>query len=536
MKKINLLDCTLRDGGYYNNWKFTNSQVKEYLRKIYLSKIDVVEIGFRFFENNKNLGPFAFSREEKIRKISTSKNTKLSVMVNTSDFFKTKKNYKTLIDEHFSKNSNSKISIVRLATHHDDIFKISNHVKYLKKLGYKVFINLMQINRINEKQLTEVLRELKKSKSVDVFYFADSFGNMKPHNVKKICKTIKKNWSSSFGIHTHDNCGYALENSLAAIKFGAEWVDATVQGMGRGAGNVSTETLLCELSRMGLKKFNPDPVYSLSQSFFIDLKKKYNWGRSIYFHLAAINNIHPTYIQELLIDDRYSHDQILNIINSLTTINSKSFNSETLKELINDKVNLKNAWDARDWCLNKNVILLGQGQTIKIYSEDIKKFIRNKKCLVLSLNINKNLPNKFIDYYVASNEARIMVDRQEYNKLSKEIIVPLDRVKSIFNKIKIKKIKNYGLIVKKNTFSVFNKYCELPTSLVAGYAMSLCSIGKAKNIYLAGFDGYKDNESLDKEMNSYFLNIKKNFPKLNFCSLTPTNYSIPKKLIINNKT
>ena len=75
MKKINLLDCTLRDGGYYNNWKFTNSQVKEYLRKIYLSKIDVVEIGFRFFENNKNLGPFAFSREEKIRKISTSKNT-----------------------------------------------------------------------------------------------------------------------------------------------------------------------------------------------------------------------------------------------------------------------------------------------------------------------------------------------------------------------------------------------------------------------------------------------------------------------------
>ena len=65
--------------------------------------------------------------------------------------------------------------------------------------------------------------------------------------------------------------------------------------------------------------------------------------------------------------------------------------------------------------------------------------------------------------------------------------------------------------------------------------MALCTIGKAKNIYLAGFDGYKDNETLDKEMNNYFLNIKKNFSELDFYSLTPTNYQIPKKLIINNR-
>ena len=129
MKNINLLDCTLRDGGYYNNWKFTNHQVNEYLKKIYLSKIDVVEIGFRFLEKNENLGPFAFSKEKMLKKILTSKNTKLSVMVNSSDFFKTKKNFKTLIDEYFPKKKYSKLSIVRVATHYEDIFRIFTYCR-----------------------------------------------------------------------------------------------------------------------------------------------------------------------------------------------------------------------------------------------------------------------------------------------------------------------------------------------------------------------------------------------------------------------
>ena len=316
------------------------------------------------------------------------------------------------------------------------------------------------------------------------------------------------------------------------MKCGAKWIDATIQGMGRGAGNVSTETLLCELSRMGKNKFNPNPVYSLSQSFFLDLKKKYNWGKSIYYHLAAINNIHQTYIQELLVDDRYSHDQILNIINILKKTNSKSFNSENLKKLVNDKINIKGNWDATNWCLNKNVVLLGQGKKIKKYRKNRKKFIKNKNCKVISLNINKNFPSKLIDYYVASYEERIMIDYNEYRKLNKKLILPLDRMKKIINKIKLQKVKNYGLVLKKDTFKVFDKYCELPKSLVVGYAMALCLIGKAKNISLAGFDGYENNEPLNEEMNSYLINIKKNLPKLKFFSLTPTSYSISKKLIV----
>ena len=531
MRTVNLLDCTLRDGGYYNDWKFNDTKVEEYLKKVYLAKVDVVEIGFRFLNSNKNLGKLAITNEKILKNIPTSKSSKLAIMLNTSDLLKIKVNDKKLLDNYFVDKKKSKISIIRLATHFGDIFKISGYVKYLNKLGYRVFVNLMQINRISENELIKALKELKRIKDVEVFYFADSFGNMKPEDIKKICKIIKKNWPKNFGIHTHDNCGYALENSLTALKYGAKWVDSTIQGMGRGAGNVSTEDLVCELSKAGFKKYDPYPIYSLSQSYFLELKKKYKWGKSIYYHLAAINNIHPTYIQELLVDERYAHDEILNIISSLSQINTSSFNSTTLNEIVNVKVDFEKAWDAKNWCQNKNVMLIGQGKNIKKYETKIYKYIKQKNCKVICLNINKNFKSNFIDYYIASNEARIMVDFKEYCNLKKKIILPLDRVKKIIGKINTKNIKNYGFILSKNKLNVYNKYCELPNSLVIGYAMALCFIGKAKNVYLAGFDGYKDNNPLNREMNQYFNKIKTSFPNLNFTSITPTNYLIKKKII-----
>ena len=97
MRTVNLLDCTLRDGGYYNDWKFNNTKVEEYLKKVYLAKIDVVEIGFRFLNSNKNLGKLAITNEKILKNIPTSKNSKLAIMLNTSDLLKIKINDKKLL-------------------------------------------------------------------------------------------------------------------------------------------------------------------------------------------------------------------------------------------------------------------------------------------------------------------------------------------------------------------------------------------------------------------------------------------------------
>lgn len=519
---IKILDCTLRDGGYYNDWNFNAKLVNEYISSINKSNIDIVEIGFRFLKKNNN-GTFANTKETTINNLDFRKNLDLALMINSSDL-DFSKNYKKQLKKYFLKKNNSKISIIRFATHLKDIKKIIPHIKYLKKIGYRIVVNLMQIDKVKETSLREVLKLLANTKSVEVFYFADSFGNLNPKNIEKICKIIKKSWKKDFGFHAHDNCGLALQNCLTANENGAKWIDSTVQGMGRGAGNVSTEDLMCSLQEYKSFKYDTKPIFHLAQNSFKVLKEKYKWGKSIYYHLSAKFNIHPSYIQELLIDDRYNHTEIINIIYSLKNLKSVSYNPIRLQNIIKEKINFKSAWDAAGWCKNNNILILGQGQSVKRNKKEITSFIKKNKCKVISLNINEGIENKYITKYVACNETRMLIDYRKYLKIFNKLILPTDRLRKILDKKIPKKVKNYGMIIKKDSFKVFGKYCELPKSLVFGYAVSICIAGQAKKIYLAGFDGHKKNILLNKEFNNYVYTIKKELPELSFNSITPSYY------------
>ena len=308
---LNLLDCTLRDGGYYNNWEFNDKLVNSYVSKLRKSKIDVIEIGFRFFSNN-SCGKYGSTKEDLIKKLKFNHNQILAVMINSADLAN-EKNYKKKIEKHFVAKKISKISLVRFATHLKDIKKTIPRMIYMKKLGYKVALNLMQIDKISKFELINVLKLLIKSKSADIFYFADSFGNLDSKKVKNICVTIKKNWDKEFGFHAHDNCGLALKNSLCAIDNGAKWIDSTITGMGRGAGNMSTESILREIKKRDELKYNLSTILDLANKQFKPLKKRYKWGKSEYYYLSAKKNIHPSYVQEILADNRYKHKQIKQI-------------------------------------------------------------------------------------------------------------------------------------------------------------------------------------------------------------------------------
>ncbi len=519
--KLKVLDCTLRDGGYYNDWRFSNQIVQEYVKSVNLSKIDVLEIGFRFLKKN-NLGIFANSFDKQINKFIFRKNLKIAVMLNASDF-DFSEDYKSQISKYFSLRRNSKISIVRIATHLKDIKKIIPHIKFLKKFGYHIVVNLMQIDKVNSKELISSLNILRKSQSINTFYFADSFGSLNPNDVKNICNIIKKNWNKEFGFHAHDNCGLALQNALTAIKYGAKWIDSTIQGMGRGAGNVATEDLLCEINHIYKFKYNLEPIFNLSQNEFKKLKQSYKWGKSIYYHLSAKLQIHPTYIQELLKDDRYNHQEILEIINSLGKIKSSSYSSFMLNNFINEKINFKKCWNSKNWCKNKNILILGQGQSIKKYNNFLLNFVKKNKCFVLSLNINKHFNKKLIKYFVVSNESRMLVDFAKYKTITRKLIMPMDRANRILGKLITKKTKNYGFIVKKDHFDYYDKYCILPNSLAIGYAIAVSLSGGCKRVFLAGFDGFKMSNPKNREMKNYldFLKVKTN---LKISSITPSRY------------
>ena len=150
---------------------------------------------------------------------------------------------------------------------------------------------------------------------IDILYFADSLGSMMPSEVIKITKLLNKKWKDKLGIHTHNNKNLALINSLSAINNGCTFCDSTIMGMGRGAGNVSTESLMMELNHQ--KLFMGDTT-NLQKCIpqFEELQRSYKWGSNLYYHFAANNSIHPTYPQTLLSDKRYSDDKIFSILNS----------------------------------------------------------------------------------------------------------------------------------------------------------------------------------------------------------------------------
>ena len=170
-------------------------------------------------------------------------------MVNASDLIfngKLNKDYKKLFPK------KSKIRFVRIACHEFEIFKIKEVISFLKKQNYEIFVNLMQISEIKKKNLIKILKFLSKTPT-DIFYIADSLGSLLPKNTKKLIELIRKFWSKDLGVHAHDNLGFALKNSNIATQAGANWVDSTVLGMGRGPGNTKTEEIL----KLAVKRMLP---------------------------------------------------------------------------------------------------------------------------------------------------------------------------------------------------------------------------------------------------------------------------------------
>ena len=523
MNNINILDCTIRDGGYYNNWKFNFKDVKSYLTQIYKTDVNVVEIGFNFFDQKKDYGQFAFSNNHTLKKLPKSKNTSLAIMINANELLKIKYDPKKI--KKIFKSKLKYVSIIRIAAHYKDILQIIKYSLVLKKIGFKIFLNLMQINTISDSKLKQILKKINSINCFEVFYFADSFGSLKPKDVKKICITIRKYWHGEIGFHSHDNCGLALKNVIAAKSNGANWIDCTIQGMGRGAGNVKTEDVL----KYFFKEKNILKPIKKTKNFFYDLKNKYNWGASEYYKFAAKHNIHPTYIQELKKDDRYNRNEINNLIKHMSTLNAKSYDPNLLEKIYINK-NFTGKWNASGWAKNRNILILGQGPSIKDSKERKKliKFIENYEPIVISININKYVPRKYIDFYAAFNDTRILVDHKKYSRLDKPLIVPSYKLKKIGNKTKFNKILDYGAKIENKNFIAKNKYCILPNNQSFGYALAISAIGRAKKTFIFGFDGFSKGHHLNYEMNLILDHFQKNYKKIPIYSISKTNYMVKK--------
>ena len=323
---MKLLDCTLRDGGYYTSWDFPLPLVKRYLNAMVASNIDIVELGLRNFPKDQFLGAHAYTTDDFINSLDVSEKIEISVMVDAKTILSYPGSCDEAIAKLFVERKLSPVDIVRVAAHFTEVENCEEIVNKLKLLGYTVGFNLMQSGGRPDDELVQVAGDISRWGNVDVLYFADSLGNMDTKEVTRIYDDIRSTWEGKIGIHTHNNQGKALENSLTAYSIGAEWIDSTVLGMGRGAGNSASELLTMELEQKG-EKYQSKPLWKLVLDDFQPLQALHGWGASLLYHFAAANNIHPTYVQNLLGDKRYTSEQAIQALNYIAPLEASSYNA-----------------------------------------------------------------------------------------------------------------------------------------------------------------------------------------------------------------
>ena len=298
---MKILDCTLRDGGYYTNWDFDSNIVDTYIKGMNNLPIDYLEVGYRNKPTEEYLGKFGYTPVSVLRHLRSISTKKLVVMLN-------EKSTKVEDLEDLLVPIQGLADMVRIAIDPKNFDRALTLAKSVKELGFEVGFNTMYMSKWNEYEgFIDKLGQL--DDVVDLFCMVDSFGGVTPQDVKDIFQKVREKTACPIGFHGHNNLQLGLINTLTAIECGADYVDATILGMGRGAGNLNMELLLTYLNKEGINlDFN---VLGDVITAFIPLYKEYHWGTNLPYMISGANSIPQKEVMEWVSNRTYSFNSIV---------------------------------------------------------------------------------------------------------------------------------------------------------------------------------------------------------------------------------
>ncbi len=285
--QITVVDCTIRDGGLMNKSQFTLECVQAVYRAVCEAGIQVVELGYR---NSKKMfdpahyGAWRFCDDDMIRKVVGEEKhpgTKIAVMMDA---------HKSSVDDVLPREQ-SLVDMIRCATYVKDVDKCIKIVNDAHDKGYETTINVMSISTAPERELNECLQQIKEETHVVACYVVDSFGNLYSEDIDYFVSKFQKLMPGiEVGIHAHNNQQLAFANTIEGIIRGANYLDGTLYGLGRGAGNCCLELLIGFLKN---PKFRLDPLLRVIASHVLPLRKEITWGYSVPYMISGILNRHP---------------------------------------------------------------------------------------------------------------------------------------------------------------------------------------------------------------------------------------------------
>ena len=498
---MKILDCTIRDGGYYTNWDFDKNLIEEYASSMEELPIDYIEVGYRSIPLEGYLGKYYYCPIfvlEELKKLMPSK--KLVIILNEKDIRAEHVRDLLLPIKPF-------VSLIRMAVDPKNFERAIDLAKAVKSLGFEVAFNVMYMsNWKNDPSFLNLLEGL--DDTLDYFYMVDSFGGILPHEVKQIIHLVKSKTNVPLGFHGHDNLHMGLINTITAIEEGCEVVDATITGMGRGAGNLKTELLLTYLESQGKIELNFNKLAGLVSSFE-ELKKNYDWGSSLPYMFSGAYSLPQKDVMDWVGMNRYSLPSILN------ALNNKKLTQE-------DNIKLPILKQGKKY---SKAIIIGGGKSSINNKTAIEKYLQvNSETALIHVG-SRNIKN-FSDVESDQYFALVGVESQENLKninISKNfnncIYGPFPRKMGTFIPDNLLNI-SFEL----DSVNFTNVSNDSPFAIAAQLSINL----GVSQILLVGFDGYdtniNQNQFLLAQENQKIIDDLIKEGKFSLVSLNPTKY------------
>jgi 4-hydroxy 2-oxovalerate aldolase len=464
---VKILDCTIRDGGYYTNWDFDRNLVDTYVKACNYLPVEYLEVGYRSITLEGYYGEYFYLPLYVMQRLKAQTTKKLVVILNEKDI--RPEQVQELLSPCIGL-----IDMVRLAIDPKQFVRAIELAKAVKEMGFEVGFNVMYMSKWKgQKDFLELLPKVKGI--ADYFYMVDSYGGVFPQDVKDTIQLVKSYIPDiPLGFHGHNNMELALINTLTAIDEGCEIVDATITGMGRGAGNVKTELLLTALNAQGKLEVDFNPL-SKVVDVFTELQKKHEWGTNLPYMVSGAHSLPQKDVMDWVGKRYYSFNSIIRALQN----QAKGFI---------DNISI------RDWenkLSSDSVLIVGGGNSVKEHKEAIIQFLNLKKNVMVIHASSKNaltfkgVSNQQI-FCLVGNEGHRMEDIFNGDLPLDTFCVLPPSPRKMGTYIPSKLIENsYQL----NLLSFTGASSENVTALALEVAIRL----NAKNVYVVGYDGYSEN-------------------------------------------
>lgn len=493
MGNFKILDCTLRDGGYINNFKFGNSTIKDIISKLTSANTDIIECGFlksNFFDKDCTL----YGSVEYIKDFISPKkdNTIYVAMIAYGD----------ISNEEICICDESSIDGIRLTFHQDQIDNAFKFGKELMKKNYKVFMQPVGTTAYTDDELIDLVDRVNDINPF-AFYMVDTLGSMFNKDLIEMFNLIDKRLNAGIrvGFHSHNNLQMSFSNAIQMLSIETDReiiIDSSVFGMGRGAGNLCTELIMKYINQRLENRYDVVPVLEIFDEHINKILLNYKWGYSLPYFIASMNNCHPNYATHLTNKQTISIKEINYILSSMSEKKKNIYDKQYIEDLYISfqKHNVDDSCVLDEFkrsIIDRDILLLAPGKSISREKEKVIDYCKKNNSIVIAVNfIPKDLK---LDYLFISNHKRIknLGEISEIKNNIKNIIITSNLTEKKLDNCMVINYSDYlnedPIISDNGGLMLINLLCKL----------------NIKSVSLAGFDGFSVN-SLDNYYNPEYMN------------------------------